>query len=196
MLTVFLKNELLVRGTRDEVVPKMRALQPLERSSDLLAFDDETGRQIDLDLRLEAAPAARPRGRPSLGVEAREVTLLPRHWEWLASQRGGASATLRKLIEEALRQGRTAKDNLDAAYRFLNVMAGNLPHFVDAVRELYAGNKVGYDHFSHDWPPAIREHGRRLAWPPDCPATSPQGRIHRPPVIGQARLNEVRTNEK
>ena len=164
MFTVFLKNELLVRGTRDEVVPKMRALQPLERASDLLAFDDETGRQIDLDLRPEAAPA-RPRGRPSLGVEAREVTLLPRHWEWLASQRGGASATLRKLVEDALRNGRTAKDNHDAAYRFLNVMAGNLPHFVDAVRELYAGNKVGYDHFSHDWPPAIREHGRRLAWP-------------------------------
>lgn len=164
MLTVFLKDELLVRGTRDEVVPKMRALQPLERASDLLAFDDETGRQVDLDLRPEAEPAPRPRGRPPLGVEAREVTLLPRHWEWLAAQRGGASATLRKLVEEALRQGRTEKDSLDAAYRFLNVMAGNLPHFVDAVRELYAGNRVGYDHFSHDWPHAIREHGRRLAW--------------------------------
>ena len=58
----------------------------------LLAFDDETGRQIDLDLRPEAQPAPR-RGRPALGVEAKEVTLLPRHWEWLASQRGGASAT-------------------------------------------------------------------------------------------------------
>ena len=165
MLTVFLKNGLFARGSRDEVVPKMRALQPLERASDLLAFDDETGRQIDLDLRPEAAPPPRPRGRPALGVEAREVTLLPRHWEWLATQRGGASATLRKLVEEALRQGRTEKDNLDAAYRFLNVMAGNLPHFVDAMRELYAGNRVGYDHFSHDWPHDIREHGRRLAWP-------------------------------
>jgi hypothetical protein len=164
-LTVFLKDELLARGSREEVVPKMRALQPLERTSDLLAFDDETGRQIDLDLRPEADVPPRPRGRPALGVEAKEVTLLPRHWEWLGQQRGGASATLRKLVEEAIRKGRTAKDHHDAAYRFLHVMAGNLPHFVDAVREMYAGNKVGYDHFSYDWPPAIREHGRRLAFP-------------------------------
>jgi len=164
-LTVFLKDEIVARGAADDVLPTMRALQPLERSSDLLAFDDETGRQIDLDLRPEAQPAPRPRGRPALGVEAKEVTLLPRHWEWLAKQRGGASATLRKLVEEALRKGRTARDHHDSAYRFLNTMAGNLPHFVDAVREMYAGNKVGYDHFTHDWPPAIRDHGRRLAFP-------------------------------
>lgn len=163
-VTVFLKNEVIARGTRADVVPAMRALQPLERTSDLLAFDDETGRQVDIDLRPEAA-APRPRGRPALGVVSKEVTLLPRHWEWLSGQRGGASATLRKLVEEALRKGRTAKDRYDTAYRFLHVMAGNLPHFEDAVREIYAGNTVGYDHFSHDWPPAIREHGRKLAFP-------------------------------
>lgn len=163
-LTVFLKDEIIARGPAEEVVPVMRALQPLERTSDLLAFDDETGRQIDLDLRLQAE-APRPRGRPSLGVQAKEITLLPRHWEWLSRQRGGASATLRKLVEEALRKGRTAKECNDAAYRFLNVMAGNLPHFVDAVREMYNGNRVGYDHFTYDWPPAIRDHGRRLAFP-------------------------------
>jgi len=163
-LTVFLKDEVLARGAPEDVVPKMRALQPLERSSDLLAFDDDTGRQIDLDLRPEAE-APRSRGRPALGVEAKEVTLLPRHWEWLGKQRGGASATLRKLVEEALRKGRTPKECHDAAYRFLHVMGGNLPHFVDVVREMYAGNKVGYDHFSYDWPPAIRDHGRSLAFP-------------------------------
>lgn len=163
-LTVFLKDEIIARGPAEEVVPVMRALQPLERTSDLLAFDDETGRQIDLDLRIQAE-APRPRGRPSLGVQAKEITLLPRHWEWLSRQRGGASATLRKLVEEALRKGRTPKECYDAAYRFLNVMAGNLPHFVDAVREMYNGNRVGYDHFTYDWPPAIRDHGRRLAFP-------------------------------
>ena len=163
-VTVFLKNEVIARGARADVVPAMRALQPLERTSDLLAFDDETGRQVDIDLRPEVA-APRPRGRPALGVVSKEVTLLPRHWEWLSSQRGGASATLRKLVEEALRKGRAAKDHYDTAYRFLHVMAGNLPHFEDAVREIYAGNKVGYDHFSYDWPPAIREHGRKLAFP-------------------------------
>ena len=165
MLTVFLKDQVVARGTREDVVPTMRELQPLERSSDLLAFDDETGRQIDIDLRPEAEAPPRPRGRPALGVEAKEVTLLPRHWEWLGGQRGGASATLRKLVEDALRKGRTAKDHHDTAYRFLNVRAGDLPQFDDAVREMYAGNKVGYDHFSYDWPPAIREHGRRLAFP-------------------------------
>ena len=165
MLTVFLKDQVVARGTREDVVPTMLELHPLERSSDLLAFDDETGRQIDIDLRPEAEAPPRPRGRPALGVEAKEVTLLPRHWEWLGGQRGGASATLRKLVEDALRKGRTAKDHHDTAYRFLNVMAGDLPQFDDAVREMYAGNKVGYDHFSYDWPPAIREHGRRLAFP-------------------------------
>jgi len=164
-LTVFLKDQVIARGTPEEVLPKMRALQPLERSEDLLAFDDESGRQIDLDLRPDSEPSPRPRGRPALGVEAKEVTLLPRHWEWLARQRGGASATLRKLVEEALRKGRSAKECHDAAYQFLYVMAGNLPHFLDVVREMYEGNRVGYDHFSHDWPPAIRDHGRRLAFP-------------------------------
>src|SRR5688572_18517047 len=124
--TVFLKDEIVARGPREDIVQKMRELQPLERTSDLLAFDDETGRQVDIDLRAEGQPAPRPRGRPALGVEAKEVTLLPRHWEWLAQQRGGASATLRKLVEEALRKDRTAKDHHDTAYRFLHVMAGNL----------------------------------------------------------------------
>lgn len=164
-VTVFLKDEVLAQGLPEQVLPAMRALQPLARSSDLLAFDDESGRQVDLDLHSEAPPAPRPRGRPALGVEAKEVTLLPRHWQWLASQRGGASATLRGLVEAAMRQGRSERECFDAAYRFLNVMAGGLPHFEDAVRELYKGNPVGYDHFAHAWPPAIREHGRSLAWP-------------------------------
>jgi len=165
-LTVFLKNEIVARGPAEQVVETMRALQPLARSSDLLAFDDETGRQVDLDVRpAQEQPPAPKRGRPSLGVEAKEVTLLPRHWDWLARQRGGASATLRRLVEEALRQGRTDQERRDAAYRFLSVMAGDLPKFEDAVRELYAGNPVGYDHFTHGWPPAIRDHGRHLAWP-------------------------------
>jgi hypothetical protein len=164
-LTVFHKGEVLARGSRDEVAPRMRELQPLERADDLLAFDDETGRQVDLDLRPEVAAAPRPRGRPALGVEAKEITLLPRHWEWLASQRGGASATLRRLVEDAMRAGRGPRDHHDAAYRFLHVMAGDRPHFDEAVREIYAGNKVGYDHFSYDWPRDVRDHGRRLAFP-------------------------------
>lgn len=161
-VTVFLKGERLAQGTPKDVLPAMRALQPLERASDLLVFDDETGRQIDLDLRPEAP---RGRGRPPLGVKSREVTLLPRHWDWLNAQRGGASAAIRKLVEEASKRERSAEQCRDAAYRFLNVMAGDLPKFEEAVRELYAGNKVGYDHFTYGWPASIRDHGRDLAWP-------------------------------
>lgn len=164
-LTAFLKDQIVAQGTRAEIVPRLRELPPLERTSDLLVFDDETGKQIDLDLRPDAIEAPRTRGRPALGVEGKEVTLLPRHWEWLARQRGGASATLRKLVEEALRRGRTARECQDAAYRFLSAMAGDLPKFEDTVRELYLGNKVGYDHFTYGWPAAVRDHGRRLGWP-------------------------------
>jgi uncharacterized protein len=83
-----------------------------------------------------------------------------------ANSSPGVSLTrLRKLVEEALRKGRGPRDRQDAAYRFLSVMAGDLPKFEDAVRELYAGNRVGYDHFARGWPAAIRDHGRMLGWP-------------------------------
>ena len=163
-VTVFLNAEKIAQGSERQVIEALRSVTPPERSSDLLAFDDETGMQVDFDLRPEAeeAPA---RGRPALGVVAREITLLPRHWEWLARQRGGASATLRKLVEDARRKGRTEKECHDAAYWFLSVIAGDFPMFEDAVREIYLGNRVGYDHFTHGWPEAIRDHGRALAFP-------------------------------
>ncbi|HZF45478.1 MAG TPA: DUF2239 family protein [Sphingomonadaceae bacterium] len=161
-VTVFLKGEPIARGPAEDMAERLKGIEPLERANDLLAFDDETGRQIDLDLR----PAdQRPRGRPSLGVKAREVTLLPRHWDWLSAQRGGASATLRRLVDAARAQAKTAEQCHDAAYRFLSAMAGDLPKFEDAVREIYAGNRVGYDHFTHGWPEGIRAHGRSLAFP-------------------------------
>jgi hypothetical protein len=163
-VTAFLKHEKIAQGGPADVAAVLRALAPPERSSDLLAFDDETGCQVDLDLRPGAEPAPR-RGRPALGVEAKEVTLLPRHWQWLAEQRGGASATLRKLVEAEIRKGRGPRDCHDAAYRFLSALAGDLPRFEDAVREIYAGNSVGYDHFTHGWPAGVRDHGRALAFP-------------------------------
>lgn len=161
-VTVFLKGEVIAHGPAEDMAERLKGIEPLERANDLLAFDDETGRQIDLDLR----PAdQRPRGRPSLGVKAREITLLPRHWDWLGAQRGGASATLRRLVDEARARAKTPEQCRDAAYRFLSAMAGDLPKFEDAVREIYAGNPVGYDHFTHGWPKGIRDHGRALAFP-------------------------------
>jgi hypothetical protein len=165
-LTVFLKDQVVARGAPEQVVPRMRALQPLERTSDLLAFDDETGRQIDLDLRPEAQPVPR-RGRPALGVEAKEVTLLPRHWEWLGTQPGGASVALRKLVEAARRangDADRARAARDAAYRFMSVMAGNLAGFEEASRALFADDRRRFVGLIAGWPDDIRDHIVKLAF--------------------------------
>jgi hypothetical protein len=162
-VTLFYKDEVIARGSPGEFAGPLRDLGPVARSSDLLAFDDDTGRQVDLDLAEPAAP--RPRGRPALGVEAREVTLLPRHWEWLAAQPGGASVTLRKLVEAAMRAGRSERECLDAACRFLTVMAGDRPGYEEATRALYAGDRENFDALCVLWPHAVADYARRLAWP-------------------------------
>jgi len=164
-VTVFYKDEVIARGAPGEFAGALRGLEPLARSSDLLAFDDETGAQVDLDL--TAAPPPRPRGRPSLGVEAREITLLPRHWEWLTQQPGGASVSLRKLVEAAMRRGRSDRDRADAACRFLTVMAGDRSGYEEATRALYAGDKQRFVMNALPWPEAIRNHAIALAWPSD-----------------------------
>jgi hypothetical protein len=142
----------------------------------VLIFDDITSQLVELDLRgsLEDVlqrltpppPAPAMPGRPKLGVVAREVTLLPRHWEWLAQQPGGASVALRKLVEEA-RRGNSEKDQhrqrLEAAYRFLSAMAGNLPGFEAATRALFANDAAGFAMQITAWPPDIREHALKLA---------------------------------
>lgn len=165
-VTVFHKDEVIARGSPSDFAVALRDLGPLARSSDLLAFDDDTGAQVDLDLAQPTSP--RPRGRPSLGVEAREVTLLPRHWAWLSAQPGGASTTLRKLVEAAMRAGRSERECLDAACRFLTVMAGDRPGYEEAIRALYAGDRDNFDALCVLWPQAIAEHARTLAWRRDA----------------------------
>jgi hypothetical protein len=150
-----------------------------------LVFDDATGAVIDLDLRggeaairhryrapADAPPektAERLRGRPKLGVVAREVTLLPRHWDWLGKQPGGASVALRKLVEAAQRGGaerdriRAAKE---AAYRFMSAMAGNEPGFEEAARALFAGQRSRFETETAGWPADIQRYARQLA--EDC----------------------------
>lgn len=117
-----------------------------------------------------AAPAQaetpRSRGRPRLGVTAREVTLLPRHWDWLASQPGGASVTLRKLIEQARKSGEAdTRQRLarEAAYRCLNALAGNAPEAEDAVRALFAGDRAGFVRRIDAWPADVRDYLHALA---------------------------------
>jgi uncharacterized protein len=153
-------------------------------SEPIAIFSDSTGRAVDLDLRGHAdkmvawlsdtaaeGPAEetipRGRGRPKLGVVAREVTLLPRHWEWLNAQPGGASVALRKLVDEA-RRANGDKDRLraarDAAYHFMSAMAGNLPNFEEASRALFADDRRRFVGQIASWPEDIRDHIVKLAY--------------------------------
>jgi hypothetical protein len=148
----------------------------------LLIFDDGTGRSIDVDLRgsdeelaarlatvatNDASIGPRGRGRPKLGVVAREVTLLPRHWEWLATQPGGASVALRKLVEEARRSSGGRDDTARAherAYHFMSAMAGDLPGFEEATRALFANDRLKFSDLTRIWPTDVRKHATRLAF--------------------------------
>src|SRR5690606_18915615 len=106
---------------------------------------------------------ARGRGRPKLGVIGREVTLLPRHWEWLDGQPGGASVTLRKLVEKAKRENAGAdrcREGREAVYRFITVMAGNEPGYEEAVRTLFGTGVDRLKQFrkqTQAWPADVRE---------------------------------------
>ena len=139
----------------------------------VLIFSDRTGGEVDLDLRgtdeevaARYAPPPSLPGRPKLGVVAKEVTLLPRHWDWLKTQRGGASATLRRLVEEAARDSRSAaKAAAEAAYRFMSAMAGNRPGFEEASRALFAADGDSFAALTEAWPVDIRDHVRGLAAP-------------------------------
>lgn len=119
----------------------------------------------------------RGRGRPKLGVVPREVTLLPRHWEWLATQPGGASVALRKLVEEA-RRGAGDKDRTrkahERAYYFMQAIAGDLPDFEEATRALFANDRLRFAELIGAWPADVREHAIRLAFDDASQAPSPQ----------------------
>ncbi|MAP95489.1 MAG: hypothetical protein CMK07_11100 [Ponticaulis sp.] len=144
---------------------------------DLLAFSAETGRVVDLpvsrpisareETQNEVEQPAR-RGRPKLGVVSREITLLPRHWDWLASQRGGASATLRRLIDDA-RKASDATTSLrqrqTAAYTFMNAMAGNFPGYEEALRSLYRNDEADFRAKIMNWPRDIRDTALCYAYP-------------------------------
>ena len=151
----------IASGDRRVVALALKRAEP----GPLLAFDMKSGAQVDFDLRGAEAEIAerygepeRGRGRPKLGVTAREMTLLPRHWDWLARQRGGASAALRRLVDaaRAADQGATeAASARDAAYRFLSSMAGDRPNFEEAARALFAGDLARLRALMTDWPADI-----------------------------------------
>jgi len=162
--TAFAHDMWIASGTREHVAQTLRAMDATPRASDLLIFDDRTGAQIDLDLRETPEEPARGPGRPRLGVTAREVTLLPRHWDWLATQRGGASASLRRIVDAAMKGDAPAGAGRDAAYRFLSAIAGDREGFEEAIRALYADDRPRFEALTANWPVAVRDHALGLAW--------------------------------
>lgn len=171
--SAFADGRRVAQGVLADVLPVLAAW-PADQAAPLL-FDDASGEQLDVDPR-QPPPAdlspSRGRGRPKLGVTAREVTLLPRQWDWLARQRGGASAALRRLVDEARRQdmsqaGRRAAQ--ERCYRFLTAVAGDRPGYEAAIRALFADDAAGMAVPMAGWPPDIVAHARRLAEPDaDC----------------------------
>lgn len=187
LCSAFEGDRLIASGEVRDVALKAKEVLDREEHGRVLIFDDDTSRPVEIDFRgsaedvlarlprpdaREEAPQESPSetrrgpGRPKLGVVAREVTLLPRHWEWLSSQPGGASVALRKLVEEARRANQHAdriRRSQESAYRFMTAMAGDAPGFEEATRALFAGDRARFDELVGPWPTDVREHARRLA---------------------------------
>jgi hypothetical protein len=158
LLVVFHGPTRIATGGEEAAKAAVRRALEAEPFAPVQVFNARTGGAVDLDLRSPAAPAqpvSPRRGRPKLGVLAREVTLLPRHWEWLSEQPGGASAALRRLVEAARKantEAEHARRSREAAFRFLSAIAGDLPGFEEASRALFAGDEASLVRLMGPWP--------------------------------------------
>jgi len=186
--TAFDGQRRIAAGALREVARQVKQYIDRHERVSVLVFNDKTGVMVELDLRgtvddvlkriedqiaLENTKAndagnreKRRPGRPKLGVVSREVTLLPRHWEWLNRQPGGASVTLRKLVEEARRVNvdrDTIRNSQGAAYNFMIALAGDLPGFEEVTRALFSGNAGRFDDLVGLWPVDIRDYARKLS---------------------------------
>lgn len=192
--TAFRDTTRIASGSLATVALAVRTTLAMEPTAAILVFDDATGKVVDLDLRgsdIEIAArytpkgsetgtanddAPRGRGRPKLGVIPREVTLLPRHWDWLALQPGGASQALRRLVDDARKsdggrsQTRAAQER---AYAFIATMAGDREGFEEASRALFAGDDARFAEHSRSWPADIRAYARELITGPALPEPTP-----------------------
>lgn len=188
--TAFEGYRRIASGALSEVALAVREVLARGEQAPVLIFDDITSRPVEFDLRgspeeilarlTSQAPSEQPeptvgaeeddaprgRGRPKLGVVAREVTLLPRHWDWLNGQSGGASVALRKLVEAARLAGEDKgrkRAAQEAVYRFMTALAGNLPGYEDATRALYADDRARFGNIVAAWPEDVRHYTLRLA---------------------------------
>lgn len=195
MIIAFDGDTRLASGPLADVARAVKASADAGSPGHLLVFDAGTSQPIELDLRgtiddvlarlpsppapsstpevsdpQEVGPAPNPSrsgpGRPRLGVVAREITLLPRHWQWLSEQPGGASVTIRRLVEEA-RGVSTDRDRRrraqESAYRFLTAMLGDHAGYEEATRALFAGDATRFAECASAWPKDLREHAVQLA---------------------------------
>lgn len=189
--TAFAGHTCIATGEIQQVARQVKQALDQGTPNSILIFDDVTSEPVEIDFRgtpadvmtrleqsglctpAQAAaetettgPSPRGPGRPKLGVVAREITLLPRHWDWLNSQPGGASVALRKLVEEA-RRVHAHRDRLrkaqESVYRFLSAMAGNLPGYEEALRALFANNADRFAEQIEAWPRDIRHHVRKIS---------------------------------
>jgi uncharacterized protein len=185
--TAFAGPAKIASGSLADVALAMKAVVDRGEHRPLLIFEDSTSDTIELDLRGTAQDVLarlagrfpgitegaagdsqelpRKAGRPKLGVVGREVTLLPRHWDWLAEQPGGASVAIRKLID-AERKSNSFNDlsrKIQATtYRFINTVAGDFPHFEEVCRALFAGDREKFATLTEAWPADVRDHARWL----------------------------------
>lgn len=170
----FADQKRIAAGDLVDVALKVKKYSKDHSNSSVIVFDEQTSAQVELDLRgtdeaierrlTEACDPEEKKcgpGRPKLGVVSKEVTLLPQHWEWLALQPGGASVTLRKLIEDAKKKN-AGKDQIrkaqDVVYKFMHAIAGDFPNYEDALRALYAADLKQFKKMISDWPKDIQDH--------------------------------------
>jgi hypothetical protein len=182
----FAGDRRIASGDLRDIARSAKRTLDLHGDAQVLIFDGKTSGPVEIDFRGSiddvlarlprseapaadedtAATAPRGPGRPKLGVVAREVTLLPRHWDWLTQQKGGASVAIRKLVEEA-RRNSEAKDRIrlaqEAAYRFMSAMAGNRPHYEEAIRALFGNDPSRFGKLIAEWPADVRDHALGLA---------------------------------
>lgn len=177
MYAAFSGHRLIAAGSADQVAAAAKVALAFGADR-VVIFEDATGRQVELDLRApvptlagtSAPPAGEPpapagRGRPKLGVVAREVTLLPRHWEWLSQQPGGASAALRRLVDDARKthaEADEARQKQQAIYGAMSALAGDLPGFEAASRALFAGDAAALQAVVSEWPKDVADYLGRL----------------------------------
>ena len=182
--SAFSEDRLIAFGSLPTVLSAAKLYIDGSEDPRLLIFEDRTGRQVDFDfsgtLEEVQARALPPKertgpGRPKLGVISREVSLLPRHWQWLEDQPQGISAGLRRLIDEARKRNPgelRARKGREAVNKFMTAIAGNRANYEEATRALFASDNARFEELTAEWPEDIRAHLLRVLEDSLAPASA------------------------